>query len=110
MCFAWIVGLPGDEIGVSQGGTLVNGKPDSHGDHLDLPDLAGMRIPAHHLWLVSDHHYSDSYALGADPGDRDLRAPGAHAMNELLRTHRLPRTSGFILLAITAPAWRCSRA
>jgi hypothetical protein len=67
LCFAWIVGLPGDEIGVSQGATLLNGKPDSHGDHLDLPDIAGLRIPAHHLWLVSDHHYNDSYALGPVP-------------------------------------------
>jgi len=67
LCFAWVVGLPGDEVGVSQGTTLLNGKPTSYGDRLALPDLAGVRIPAHHLWVVSDHHYSDSFAIGPLP-------------------------------------------
>jgi hypothetical protein len=67
LCFAWIVGLPGDEVGVAQGATLLNGKQAPHGEHLDLPDMAGVRVPAHHLWVVSDHHLNDSFALGPIP-------------------------------------------
>jgi hypothetical protein len=67
LCFGWIIALPGDEVGVSQGLPLLNGKPESHGDKLDSPDLSGVRIPAHHVWVVSDHHYSDSFALGPIP-------------------------------------------
>jgi hypothetical protein len=67
LCFAWIVGLPGDDIGLSQGLPLRNGKPDGRGDRIELPDMPGLRVPAHHVWVVSDHHYSDSFALGPIP-------------------------------------------
>ncbi len=67
LCFGWIAGLSGDEIGVAQGAALVNGKSNAHGDHLDLPDLPGIRVPAHHVWVVSDRHASDSFAVGPLP-------------------------------------------
>lgn len=65
--FAWIAGLPGDEIAIAQGVLTVNGKPAGRGAETQLPNAGPLRVPANHVYVVSDNHQQDSLAAGPIP-------------------------------------------
>ena len=65
--FGWVVALPGDEVAIGDGTLQVNGAPSPHCGRLALPDCAGLRIPAQHLYVISDQHRCDSLARGPLP-------------------------------------------
>ncbi len=65
--FGWIAAVPGDEIAVSDGTLQVNGTPSPHSGKLAIPDSPGLRIPAQHLYVLSDMHQADSVARGLIP-------------------------------------------
>ncbi len=65
--FAWIAGLPGDEIAITQGVLTVNGKPAGRGSETRQPDAGPLRVPANHVFVLSDNHQQDSLAAGPIP-------------------------------------------
>jgi hypothetical protein len=65
--FAWIAGLPGDEIAIAHNVVTVNGKPAGHGSDVQRPDAGPLRVPANHVYVLSDSHQLDSVAYGPIP-------------------------------------------
>jgi hypothetical protein len=66
--FGWVAGVPGDDVAIAKGEVTVNGKAVGHGDKLaSAPDCGPLRVPANHVFVVSDHHDSDSLACGPIP-------------------------------------------
>ena len=65
--FAWIAGLPGDEVAIAQGILTVNGKPVGRGSETQSPNAGPLRVPANHVYVVSDNHQQDSVAAGPIP-------------------------------------------
>ena len=65
--FGWIAALPGDDLAVVHGAVMVNGTACARCGRMTLPDIASLRIPAHHVWVVTDQHIADSFAIGPIP-------------------------------------------
>jgi hypothetical protein len=65
--FGWVAALPGDDVAISKGAILINGVPTPKYSALGLPDTSAFRVPAQHVWVVSDHHQADSFAVGPIP-------------------------------------------
>lgn len=65
--FGWVAALPGDDVSVAKGTLLINGMPDPKCGRLTLPDISAFRVPAQHVWVISDHHQADSFAVGPLP-------------------------------------------
>ncbi len=66
--FGWVAGLPGDDVAVVKGELTINGKSTGHGDALtSQPNCAPLRVPANHVFVVSEHHEYDSIAYGPIP-------------------------------------------
>lgn len=65
--FAWIAGLPGDEIAIAKGTLTVNGAAFSRGIEIMQSDAGPLRVPANHVYVVSDNHQQDSLTAGPIP-------------------------------------------
>ncbi len=63
----WIAALPGDLVQVRAGRLQVNGQACPQGDLILLPDCGPIRVPARHLFVISDRHQGDSIAHGPLP-------------------------------------------
>jgi hypothetical protein len=66
--FAWVAGVPGDEIAMRDGKLLVNGDvfKQAPADPL-LPNGGPAVVPAGHLFVVTNTHESDSFRNGPIP-------------------------------------------
>lgn len=67
MKLGYVAALPGDEIAMSGGMLLVNGRKVEGWEKSRIDELGPLVVPAGHLWVRSDMHVYDSVALGPIP-------------------------------------------
>ncbi len=63
----WVAAVAGDEVAVTGGRVQVGGRPAANGAAVTLADRAPVVVPAGCVFVLSDHHRSDSLALGFIP-------------------------------------------
>jgi signal peptidase I len=66
--FAYVGGLPGDQVEVRDGNLLINGRSVERGAlGKQNPDRLPFIVPAGHVYILSDAHIHDSIAHGPLP-------------------------------------------